>query len=257
MRLKNKVAVITGAGSGIGRVSAILFAKEGAKVVVVDNNSKKGEETRDKIIKNNGKAFFVQADISSATDVEKTFDIVVKKYGAIHILYNNAGIFSDFDGMVTKITEETWNRILDINLKGTFLCCKYGIPKIIESKGGAVINTSSSAGVIGVPGCDAYTSSKGAIISLTRSMAIEYAPSKVRVNCVVPCAIATEMNRKSARENPNFNEGKFLAIAPTRRYGTCEDVAYMSLYLASDESSYVIGTTFVIDGGITIMNKSY
>lgn len=258
MRLRNKIAVITGAGSGIGEAASVLFAREGCRVVVTDINKESGNSTVEKIMKNNGESIFVQADISKGEDVKKIFKVAVERYGAIHILYNNAGIFlPNHDGMVTQINEDSWERIINVNLKGTFLCCKYGIPEIIKSGGGAVINTSSSAGVIGVPGCDAYTATKGAIISLTRSMAVEYAPQKVRVNCIVPCAIDTPMNQKSAKENPDFDEKKFLSVTPTRRYGTPEDVAYMALFLASDESSYAIGGIFVIDGGITIRNMSY
>ena len=253
MRLKGKVAVITGAGGGIGQASAFLFAREGARVVVVDNNTEKGKDTLSKIIKNGGKAIFVKGDISRATEVKEIFKIAIEKYSALHILYNNAAVFlARTDGPVTEISEETWDRILDVNLKGTFLCCKYGIPEIIKSGGGSVINTSSSAGIIGVPGCDAYTATKGGIISLTRSMAVEYAPKKVRVNCIVPCAVDTSMLDESDRKNPNFDEKKFLSSTPARRFGRPEEIANMALFLASDESSYAIGGIFVADGGVTI-----
>ena len=199
------------------------------------------------------KAIFVKADVSKRDEVKEIFKITRKEYGALHILYNNAAIFlSKADGIITEISEETWDRVLDVNLKGVFLCCKYGIPEIIRSGGGAVINTSSSAGVIGVPQCDAYTATKGAIISLTRSLAVEYAPEKVRVNCIVPCAVDTPMNVKSAKENPDFDEEKFLATTPVRRYGKPEEIANMALFLASDEASYCVGGIFILDGGVTI-----
>ncbi|MCK4819226.1 SDR family oxidoreductase [bacterium] len=253
MRLKDKVAVITGAGSGIGRTAALIFSREGARVAVVDNNAKKGEDTVSRIIENGGEAIFVQTDVSRSEEVEKLFKITVEKYSAVHILYNNAGIFlPNQDRMVTGIAEETWDLVLNVNLKGTFLCCKYGIPEIIKSEGGVVINTSSSAGVIGVPNCDAYTATKGAIISLTRSMAVEYGPKKVRVNCIVPTAIDTPMLNQSSKENLDFDEKKFFSTTPSGRYGTPEEVANMALFLASDEASYCTGGIFVVDGGITI-----
>lgn len=257
MRLKGKVAVITGAGSGIGRASALRFAAEGASVVVSDVNADAAAAVAGEIKAAAGQAIHVPADVSSAQDVERIFESARKSFGGVHVLYNNAGIFLNEDAPVTGLAETVWERILKINLTGTFLCCKYGIPAIIESGGGSVINTSSSAGVIGVPGCDAYTATKGAVISLTRSMAVEYAPQKVRVNCIVPCAIDTPMNRRSAGDNPGFNEQKFFEMAPTRRYGAPEEVAAMALFLASDEAAYVVGALFVLDGGLTIMNRSY
>lgn len=253
MRLKNKVAVITGAGGGIGQAASFLFSREGARVIVVDNNAEKGKETVSRIIKEGGNAIFVKADVSKRDEVKEIFKITRKEYGALHILYNNAAIFlRKDDGPVTEITEETWDRVLDVNLKGVFLCCKYGIPEIIRSGGGAVINTSSSAGVIGVPQCDAYTATKGAIIALTRSLAVEYAPEKVRVNCIVPCAVETPMLNESSREDPGFDEAKFLSTTPVRRYGKPEEIANMALFLASDDASYCIGGIFVLDGGVTI-----
>ena len=253
MRLKNKIAVITGAAGGIGQAAAFLFSQEGARVVVVDNDAEKGKETVNKITREGGKAILVKADVSRRDEVEEIFKITRKEYGALHILYNNAAIFlRKADGPITEITEETWDWILDVNLRGVFLCCKYGIPEIIRSGGGAVINTSSSAGVIGVPQCDAYTATKGAIISLTRSLAVEYAPQKVRVNCIGPCAVDTPMLNESSREDPSFDEAKFLATTPARRYGKPEEIAQMALFLASDEASYCIGGIFVSDGGITI-----
>lgn len=257
MRLKNKVAVITGAGSGIGRAAALRFANQGAMVVVSDVNESAGVAVAGEIVNAGGRALAAPADVSRAGDVKLLFEVAQKTFGGVHALYNNAGVFLREDAQVTDLSEDAWDRILAINLKGTFLACKYGIPAIIASGGGAVINTSSSAGVIGVPGCDAYTATKGAIIALTRSLAVEYAPQKVRVNCIVPCAIDTPMNRRSAGENPNFDEQKFFSMAPTRRYGTPEEVADMALFLASDEAAYVVGAMFVLDGGLTIMNRSY
>ena len=256
MRLKNKVAVITGAGRGIGRAAAFLFAREGASLVAVDIDTSDGHATVREICRNQGRAIFVQADVSKTAQVKKMVSAAIKEFGGLHILYNNAGVFLSADSRVTEVGVETWNRIIDINLKGTFLCCKYAIPEILRSGGGAIINTSSSAGMVGVPGCDVYTASKGGIISLTRSLAVEYGP-KIRVNCIVPCAIETAMNKSSAGANANFDEKRFFRMAPAGRYGKPEEVARLALFLASDESSFCYGGLFVADGGVTIRNLSY
>ena len=175
------------------------------------------------------------------------------RYGGLHILYNNASIFlGKADGPVTELAEEVWDIVLNTNLRSVFLCCKYGIPLIIASGGGSVINTSSSAGVMGIPGCDAYTATKGGTIALTRAMAVEFGPKKVRVNCIAPAGIDTEMLRESSLDNPDFDAQYFFARAPLSRYGTPEEVANLALFLASDESSYINGAIVRADGGITI-----
>ena len=252
MRLKNKVAVITGAGAGMGKASALRFAEEGAKVVVVDINEKNGKDTVASVTKAGRDAIFIKADVSKTADVKNIFRITIEKYGDLHILYNNAGIFlRGIDNCVTEVSEETWNRFMDINLKSVFLCCKYGIPEIIKSGGGSVINVSSSAAIIASKDVDSYTATKGAIVSLTRSMAVKYAPQKVRINCIIPTGINTPMLNES-RKKPGWDEEKHLSKIPARRFGKPEEVANMALFLASDEASYVIGAIFVIDGGITI-----
>ncbi len=258
MRLKGKVAVITGGGAGIGEASAILFSREGARVVVADNNKKNGEETVKRIIKNGGEAIFVKADVSRLKEVKEIFKVTKKKYGSLHILYNNAGIYlrgkSDrSDGPVAKIEEKVWDKIIEVNLKGTFLCSKYAIPLIIKSGGGAVINTSSSAGVMGKPKSSAYSAAKGGIIALTRSMAVAYASRKVRVNCIVPCAVVTPMLKETSLKTPGFDKKKFFSDkTPLGRFGKPEEIANLALFLASDEASYLVGGLFVADGGITI-----
>jgi len=257
MRLQGKVALITGGAQGIGRAAAELFAEEDATVVIADI-SEEGEEVARDISQKGKRAFFIRADISKEKEIIALFNQIAKICNALHILYANAGIFLEKeDGPIDRVSLTTWEKIVSINLTGTFLCCKYGIPLLMKGLNGSIITTSSSAGVIGVPGCAAYTATKGAIISLTRSMAIEYGKYGVRVNCIVPCAIETSMNKNSASDNPAFDEAKFLAHTPLRRYGSPKEVAQMALFLASDESGYSTGGIFTVDGANTIKNWSY
>lgn len=252
MRLKNKVTLITGAGRGIGRASALLFSEEGSSIVIADIDENSGEKTRADIVKKGGKAIFIKADVSREEDVKNLINKTMDTFDKLHILYNNAGVFwKGKDGCITDIDEDIWDKVLDINLKSVYLCCKYGIPEIIKSGGGSVINTSSSAGVIGVPGCDAYTASKGAIVSMTRSMAAEYGSFNVRVNCIVPTHIETPMFEESTRNVSGFNEDKFLKTFPLGKYGKPEDIANAALFLASDASLFVTGSMCTIDGGAT------
>ncbi|MDO9542179.1 MAG: SDR family NAD(P)-dependent oxidoreductase [Kiritimatiellia bacterium] len=253
MKLKNKVAAITGAGKGIGRSAADLFAAEGAQVIVLEVDESAGRETEKAIRAQGGQAAFVKVDIANPKAVQEAFKTIEHEFGALHVLYNNASVFlGGRDAPVAELDLDVWNKILAINLFGLFYCCKYGIPLIIRSGGGSVINTSSSAGVIGIPRCDAYTATKGATISMTRSMAVEYGPSKVRVNCIAPAAIATEMVKESNFKDKNFDEQRFLQTTPVRRWGEPKEIANIALFLAGDDSSYLNGAVIVADGGITI-----
>jgi NAD(P)-dependent dehydrogenase (short-subunit alcohol dehydrogenase family) len=253
MKLKDKVAIITGAGRGMGRAAALLFAKEGASIVIAEIDEDTGRKTKSDIVKAGGKAIFIKTDVSKSEDVKNLVGKTIKEFGKLHIVYNNAAVFwFGKDGYITDIDEATWDRVLDINLKGTYLCCKYAIPEIIKSGGGSIINTSSSAGLIGIPKCDAYTATKGAVIALTRSMGVEYAPKNIRVNCIAPVAIQTEMVKESNLIDPEFDENKFLQSTPIRRWGKPEEIAKVALFLASDDSSYLVGSVVVADGGITI-----
>jgi len=253
MRLQAKVAVVTGAGRGIGRTAAERFAREGARVVLAEIDATRGGEVERAIRDRGGQAQFVQADVSRREDVQAVFAAAKKAFGGVDVLYNNAAIFlGDDDAPVTALREDVWERIVAVNLRGLFLCCKYGIPLIVERGGGSVINTASSAGVIGIPGCDAYTATKGATIALTRSMAVEYGPKKVRVNCIAPAGVDTQMLRESSLDNPEFDEAHFFERAPLKRYGSPEEIAQVALFLASDESSYLNGAIIRADGGITI-----
>lgn len=253
MKLMNKVAVITGAGRGIGRAAAERFAREGARVIIIEMDEKSGKDAEEAVIKSGGQAKFIKMDVSDPAAVKEGFARIEKEFGALHVLYNNASVYlGGRDAPVAELDVEIWRRVLAINLNGLFYACKFGIPLIIRSGGGSVINTASSAGVIGIPGCDAYTASKGATVALTRSLAVEYGPGKVRVNCIAPAAILTAMVQQSNFNDPDFDETVFLRTTPLRRWGTPEEIANVALFLASDDSSYLNGTIIVADGGITI-----
>lgn len=252
VRLQDKVALITGAGRGIGFAGAVAFAGEGAKVVIAEINEELGSRAAAHIRSLGGEATFVKADCSRTSDVQALMARTCELYGGLHVLYNNASVFVRTDQPVTQLSEDAWEHIVRTNLWSVFLCCKYGIPLILASGGGSVINTGSSASVMGIPGCDAYTASKGATMSLTRSMAVEYGPRGVRVNCICPAGIETEMLKESNPGDAGFDAEYFFARAPLRRFGKPEEIANVALFLASDESSYVNGAIVRADGGITI-----
>ena len=244
-RLKGKTVIVTGGAGGIGRAGVELFAAEGAHVIIADIDEKTGQETASA-----AGAEFVRCDVSKSEDVQK---VIAAANGKLDVLYNNAGVFwNGRDGRITDIDEAVWEKVIAINLRSVFLFCKYALPLLMKN-GGSVINTASSAGMIGIPDCDAYTATKGAIVQLTKSMAAEYGRYKVRVNCIAPAAIMTPMMRQSNPENSTFDEERFLKLrTPLRRYGTPEEIAKVALFLASDESSYLNGAIIVADGGITI-----
>ena len=249
MRLEDKVAIITGAGSGIGRATALLFAEEGAKVAVADCNAEAGQTTVELIGKLRGEACFVQADVSKADQVQYMVQVVANTYGRIDVLFNNAGVF--FRGSVTETEEEDWDRILDVNLKSMYLCSKSAIPYMIAGGGGSIVNTSSITGAHhAVARAAAYVASKGGVTLLTRCMAIDYADHGIRVNCVCPGMTDTAMvrARRTAQE--------LQALASTlimKRLGNPREVAQVVLFLASDESLFVNGVAIAVDGGQTTM----
>lgn len=254
MRLNGRIAAITGGGRGIGRAAAELFAKEGACVAVLEIDADSGRDAEARIREQGGTAQFIHADVSDQESVRDAFAEIDRVFGGLHILYNNASVYlGKRDTSVTRLSSEVWRRILSTNLDSVYHCSKYGIPMIIRCGGGSVINTSSSAGVIGIPFCDAYTATKGATISLTRSMAVEYGPHGVRVNCIAPAAIATDMVRESNTNSPDFDEKLFIRSTPLRRWGTPEEIAKIALFLASDDASYMNGAVLVADGGITLV----
>ena len=253
MRLKGKIAIITGGGRGIGLAGASAFVREGAKVVLAEIDEGLGRKAEARLRAAGGDAMFVRTDCSRSEDVQALMAETKRLYGGLHVLYNNASVYlAKADGPVTAVSEETWARVLAINLGSVFLCCKYGIPLIIASGGGSVIVTGSSASVMGTPGNDAYTATKGATVSLTRSMAVEYGPKGVRVNCICPAGIETEMVKVSSLENPAFDAAYFFKRAPLGRLGTPVEIANLAVFLASDESSYINGAIIRADGGITV-----
>ncbi len=241
LRLKDKVAIITGAGSGIGKAAALLFASEGAKVVVADCVSNAGKETVGLIGKHGYEATFVRANISSAYDALNIVKRAVETYGRLDILYNNAGIVGG--SSLVDCSEEEWDRFLDTNLKGTFLCSKYAILEMAKRGKGSVINTGSEMGMIGCDGAAAYCASKAGVINLTRSMASEYTQSGIRVNCISPGTVATRSR------SPDENQQIVSRVCPSGRLGQPEEIAYVALFLASDESSFISGANIEVGGG--------
>jgi NAD(P)-dependent dehydrogenase (short-subunit alcohol dehydrogenase family) len=248
-RLAGKVALITGAGGGQGRAAAVLFAKEGAKVVVADVKVEGGEETTSMVKAAGGQAVFHATDVSQAEQVAAAVRLAVDTYGALHIMYNNAAVLHRKDALVTNLDEDIWDLVLNVNLKGVYLGCKYAVPEIVKAGGGSIINVSSLAGLIGIGNVHAYTASKGGVISLTRALAMAYAAQKVRCNVICPGGVDTPMMAHVFHNpNPKFREMSEKGH-PLGRLGAPEDIAQMALYLASDESSWVTGSVFTIDGG--------
>jgi NAD(P)-dependent dehydrogenase (short-subunit alcohol dehydrogenase family) len=246
MRLKDKVALITGAGSGIGQQTAILFAKEGAQVVIVDVNEKAAKEVASSI-KN---SLAVQADVSKAADCERMVAEAEKKFGKLNVMFNNAGIMHGKDDDAVSTSEEVWDLTLDINAKGVFLGCKYGIPALKRAGGGSIINTASFVARMGAATPQvAYTASKGAVLAMTRELAIIHARQNIRVNALCPGPLKTEL--LMAFLNTEAKKQRRLVHIPMGRFGEAEEIAKAALFLASDDSSYVTGTDFLVDGGIT------
>ena len=244
IELNGKIAIITGGAGGIGAAAAEIFSQAGAQVVIVDLDAARG----DALAKRLGARFF-KCDVSSSEEVRS----VLKNFDRIDVIYNNAGVYlPGRDGRITDIDEAVWEKVLAINLRSVFLFCKYGIPLMMKH-GGSIVNTASSAGMIGIPGCDAYTATKGAIVQLTKSLAAEYGRYNIRTNCISPAAIMTPMVRQSNLDDDTFDAESFLKLrTPLRRYGTPEEIANVALFLASDAASYLNGAVIAADGGITI-----
>ena len=250
MRLENKIALVTGGGSGIGRESCFLFAKEGANVVVVDINSESGNYTTNQINGTGGQATFYKADISSQEEVEQLITDVEKKFGRLNVLFNNAGIMHADDGDSQSMEERVWDRTMNVNVKGVLWGCKYSIPLIRKSGGGSIINTASFVAHLGAATPQlAYTSSKGAVLAMSRELAAIHARENIRVNALCPGPLKTDLLMKFL--NNDKKKQRRLVHIPMGRFGEAKEMAKAALFLASDESSYVTGTEFLVDGGIT------
>jgi len=250
MRLKDKVTLISGAGSGIGRESALLFAKEGASVVVVDVNDEGGNKTVESIRSQEGHAIYVHADVSKAADCERMVAAAEKEFGKLNALFNNAGIMHHSDDNAVTTEESIWDLTMNINAKGVFLGCKYGIPALRRAGGGSIINTASFVALMGAATPQiAYTASKGAVLALTRELAVIHARENIRVNALCPGPLRTELLMSYL--NTEEKKQRRLVHIPIGRFGEAKEIAQAALFLASDESSYITGADFLVDGGIT------
>lgn len=250
MRLKDKVALITGAGSGIGRETSLLFAAEGAKVVAVDVNDAAGEETVARVRQAGGASGYIHADVSKAAECEAMVTFAEKTFGRLDVLFNNAGILHSADDDAVSTSEEVWDLTLAINLKGVFLGCKYGIPALRRAGGGSIINTASFVALLGAATPQvAYTASKGGVLALTRELAVVHARENIRINALCPGPLRTELLMKIL--DTDEKKQRRLVHIPMGRFGEAREMAQAALYLASDESSFITGSTFTVDGGIT------
>jgi NAD(P)-dependent dehydrogenase (short-subunit alcohol dehydrogenase family) len=250
-QLDGKVAIVTGAGSGIGRASACLFAEQGAKIVVADCNVETGKETVAAILQNGHEAIFCHVDVSRAAEVEQLIQTTIERYGRLDALFNNAAI--QILGRLIDTSEESWDRVHSVNLKGVFLGCKYAIPAMILTSGGSIINMASVLGFVGDPDLAAYCAAKGGVIALTKAAALSYGPNGVRVNCICPGDVETPMVQDyfNKDSDPERARREVSARYALRRIASPREVAQMAVFLASDASSFVTAGALVVDGGLT------
>jgi len=246
-RLDGKVAVITGSASGIGREAALLFSNEGARVCVADMGVEAGEKTAAEC----REAFFFKADVSDPNSVESMYAETEKRYGRIDVLYNNAGIMPADDDSILTTEPDAWDRVQAVNAKGVYLCCKYGIPHLLDAGGGSVINVASFVALVGAATSQiSYTASKGAVLSMSRELAVQFARQGIRVNALCPGPVETPLLMRLFSETPGAYERRRVHL-PMGRLAKAREIANAALFLASDESSYVNGATFMVDGGLT------
>ncbi len=249
-RLEDKVAVITGGGSGIGRVAATIFADEGARVVVADVVSEQAESAVADIVSAGGAATPFTVDVSDEVQVQAMVRTAVETYGGLHVLFNNAGIFPDDDGGILDTPPDTWQRVLEVNLKGVWLGCRAAVPAMLESGGGSIVNVASFVALMGAATAQiAYTASKGGVLALTRELAVEYARRGIRANSICPGPIETPLLAELLAD-PARRQRRLVHI-PIGRFGRPEEIAKAALFLASDDASFVTGSALVVDGGIT------
>jgi NAD(P)-dependent dehydrogenase (short-subunit alcohol dehydrogenase family) len=252
MRLKGKVSIITGAGGGMGRVAALRFAAEGSRLIVADLQAAAAMETVRQVRAAGGEATPIDVDVSVEADAKTMVDLAISKYGHLDVLYNNAGIMPEADHSVVDTPVETWDQVMAVNVRGVYLACKYAIPRMVERHRGSIINVSSFVAILGcsVPQ-DAYTASKGAVLALTRSLAVQFAPQGVRTNAILPGPVETPLLLEWLVKDESAKKIR-LARNPTGRFGKSEEVAALAVYLASDESAWTNGASMVIDGGISV-----
>jgi NAD(P)-dependent dehydrogenase (short-subunit alcohol dehydrogenase family) len=252
MRLQDKVTIITGGASGMGRVAARMFAAEGAKVVVADVTEAAAQSVVDEVKADGGQAVAVVADVSKEADAKRMVDEAIAAFGRVDVLYNNAGIMPQADHSVIDTSVEDWDRVMAVNVRGVFLGCKFAIPKMVQQGSGSIINIASFVALVGCSNPqDAYTASKGAVLSLTRSLAVQFAPSGVRSNAICPGPVETPLLMDWLVKD---EEAKRIRLArnPTGRFGKPEEIVNMAIYLASDESRWTNGASLVVDGGISV-----
>lgn len=249
MKLQGKVAIITGATDGIGKSTALKFAKEGAKVMMVGRDAVKGNSAL-KEVKQHGEAVYFKGDVSESSQVRKMIEETISTFGRIDILVNNAGICPA--GTVLTTSEETWDQVFDINVKGVFLCCKYVIPHLQKVGGGSIVNVGSINSVMAMENEAAYDASKGAVLMLTKTIALDFAKSNIRANCILPGAVETEMLRRSLNSTPEPAKAREWIVQrhPIHRTGNPEEIAEVALFLASAAASFMTGATVPVDGGI-------
>jgi NAD(P)-dependent dehydrogenase (short-subunit alcohol dehydrogenase family) len=248
-RIQDKVALITGGGSGIGRATAGIFAREGARVVIADYNAEGGERTVREIKDAGGEAFFLTTDVANPQEVEALVSQLVERYGRLDCAFNNAGIEGEF-ASTPELSLENWHRVISINLDGVFYCMKYEIQQMLKQGGGSIVNTSSVAGLIGLPGGSAYVAAKHGVAGLTKTAALEFAKANIRVNAVCPGFIRTPMVER-VLDRGTFDEERVIASEPINRMGKPEEIAEAVLWLCSAAASFVTGVAFPVDGGYT------